>query len=209
MKRKMKKFILVIMTILMGSGLYADGIKLMGGLNLLKYSFSSSENNVDWGYKLGFCVGAGIEFDLTYSGTVAIEVDGLLIQRNGSKIEDPDSPDLNPNYNLSFLCIPVLVRLRFKSESPLYLLGGGELSVIMSHKFGTKEEELADLKEDTPTFDYGLVVGCGFKIGINDFQDFFIEGRYHFGFVNLWKNIDKNTSLKNNVILVILGIKTY
>jgi len=194
---------------LLASGLYADGIKLIGGLNLLKYSYTLGESETSWGYSPGFCGGAGFEFDLSESAIFTIEIDGLLMQRKGSMIVDSDSPELNSSYSLSFLCIPLLAQFRFKSNFPFYVLGGGEFSLIMSHQFGTKDEEATDLKEETKTFDYGLVFGCGVKIAINDFQDFFMEARYHLGLVNLLENYAEDITLKNSAILFVLGIKTY
>ncbi len=75
-------------------------------------------------------------------------------------------------------------------------------------KNNSKADE-SDLKEDTKTFDVGLVFGCGFELKVSRFQSFFIEGRYHFGLVNVLNVSDKYESMKTNAILLAVGIKSY
>jgi len=193
---------------LLVSGLHADAIKLMGGINLSKYSLSPKEQNIKWSYNPGFCIGAGIEFDLIPNGNIAFEVDGLMIQKKGSEMEDVVSPGLKTNYRLSLLCFPAMVRVKFKVESSIYLLGGANISLALSHKH-SQQGDLTDLKEDTRKFDIGLVFGFGIKKKFNWYQDLFIEARCHFGFANILKETWKNQSLKTNAILIIFGIKNY
>lgn len=205
----MKKFLIVILNFILASSLYADAFKLMGGLNLSRYAGSPKTETSDLSYKTGLCVGGGFEIGL--SEKIAIEVDWFLLQK-GSKVKFLTFPDLKSKYNLKTISVPVLAEIKFKRDLPFYFLGGGEFSLILSHTFEKKigkNVDRQDLKENTKSFDFGLVFGCGFEVGISKFQSFFIEGRYHLGFANIAKEYDQYQSIKTNVILFILGIKSY
>lgn len=200
------------MTVITVPGLYADGIKLMGGLNLSKYSASTKGENQGWSYQAGLCVGGGFEFDLSESRKIAIEIDALFIQKKGSPGEDPDLPNLKQTYSLNTLRFPVLARVKFKADSPLFILGGSEFSLIMSHKLERRigdQKSQIDLKESTKSVDFGLVLGIGFEIKIREFQTIFIESRYHFGLVNVIQELEDLESLKTHALLIVFGIKSF
>lgn len=205
----MKKILLIVLNFMLVSGLYGDAFKLMGGLNFSKYAASPKEESTKLNFKMGFWVGGGFEFDL--SEKISLEFDLLLLQK-GSKVEFTALPDLKSNYNLRVLSVPVLAGIRFKRNMPFYILGGAEFSLILSHAFVKKIGEQVDeqdLKENTKSFDFGLVIGCGFEVKVRQFQSFFIEGRYHLGFANVMKDSPEYQSKKTNTILLVLGIKSY
>lgn len=178
----------------------------------MKYSSSPQDETLKWSYKVGFCVGAGFEFDLAENEKIAIEVDGLILQKKGNKIGSSLASDSKSIYHLNTLCIPALVRTKLKSNLPFYFLGGGQMSYVLSHKFEEKSPARTkeiDLKENTKNFNWGLVFGGGLEIKINKFQKFFIEGRYNLGFMNIMKYNDQGESVNTSTILFILGIKNY
>lgn len=191
------------------SALYGDAFKLMGGLNLSKYTVSPKEESAELSNKMGLWVGGGFELDL--SEKIFLEFDLLLLQK-GSKVKFPALPDLKSNYNLSTFSIPALAGIKFRRNLPVYIFGGAEFSLILSHALVKKSGEAADeqdLKENTKSFDFGLVFGCGFEVKVSKFQSIFIEGRYHHGFMNIIKYSDQYESMKTSVILFVLGIKSY
>lgn len=205
----MKKTLIFAFVFTLALSLYGDAFKLMGGFNLSRYNVSTEEENLEWKYKMGFWVGGGFQFDLTEQ--LALEFDLLLLPK-GSKVEFPDLPDAKSNYNLRSISFPIIALFKFKRDLHLYILGGGEFSLILSHAFVKKIREHVDeldLKENTNTFDLGLVFGCGFEFEVSRFQSFFIEGRYHLGLVNVLKLSDEYEAMKTNAILFILGIKSY
>ena len=206
---QMKRFLIIILNLMLVSALYGDAFKLMGGLNLSKYTVSPKEESTKLSYKMGLWVGSGFEFDLTEH--IFLEFDLLLVPK-GNKVEYTALPDIKANYNLKEISFPVLTGVKFKGNLPFYILGGAELSMILSHVFVKKTGEDVDeqdLKENTKTFDFGLVFGCGFEVKIRQFQSFFIEGRYHLGFSNVFKDSGMYGSAKTNTILFVLGIKSY
>ncbi len=204
----MRKYILFFIILTLAPVLKADTFKLMGGINLLTYSILPQEENTDWQYGTSFCAGAGFEIDLTYNKIIAIEVDGLYIQKKGSFAEDADKPHLKKQYSLSTLCVPILTRIRLTSKSPFYFLSGGQISFILSHKYLDIKKNFSDLKENTKKIDFGLVVGCGYHKSISSNQSMFVEARYIHGMSNILDETYENQSLKTNAILIVLGIQT-
>lgn len=205
-------FIIFLLTGFAASGLYADGMKLLGGVNLFKYAASTKEGSQDWSFQPGVCGGAGFEFDLSESGRIAIEIDALLIQKKGKRGQDPSLPNLERTYSLNMLCFPILARVKIKKNFPLYLLGGGEFSLIMSHRLQRKtgdQKSQIDLKDATKSADLGLCFGSGVEVRIREFQSLFLELRYHFGLANLIQEIEDFESLKGHAFLVMIGIKSF
>lgn len=205
----MKRVLIVILILISVSNLHGDAFKLMGGLNLTRYRVSPEEASLNWKHKMAFWVGGGFEFDL--SEKLALEFNLLLLQK-GSKVEFTDLSDLKAHYNLRVISFPALVSFKFKRNFPVYILGGCEFSFVLSHAFVKKikgEVDELDLKEDTKSFDLGLVFGCGLELKVSRFQSFFIEGRYHFGLVNVLSASDEYESMKTGAILLALGIKSY
>jgi len=208
----MKKIFLIIMSLLMTPALHADAFKLMGGVNLLKYYQTPGEENFKWNWKIGYCIGGGFEIDLTDDEIFSVEVDGFYIQKKGGRVGE-GALNQEAVFDLSALCIPALFKTRFKFDSPFYIFGGGGVSLILSHKYKIENGDVSqvDFKEEekTKSIDFGLVLGCGYEIKVNRFQEFFIEARYHHGFANVLKDTENYGAVKTNAIIIVLGLKTY
>ena len=114
----------------------------------------------------------------------------MFVQKKGNRGEDPNQTDTERTYIFNSLRFPILARFQFKTDLPVYLLGGGEFSLIMSHKqerrSGNNKSQV-DFKESTKSTDIGVVLGIGLETKIRKFQSVFIEARYHFGVVNIVK----------------------
>ncbi len=216
----MKKFLFIFLSLIFVSRLYAHEIKFMLGGTISKYEVSTevyydSDKGDDYtseiSDKRGFLFGCGVEFALTRN--VLIEIDGLYfqkgsrIQRFYSNIEIPVYPQ---NYTLHVISIPLLLKIKFLSGSSPYVLGGGEFSFILSHEFRShgngRAAERASIKEFTPSFDYGLVLGAGFEVKMEK-TSFFIEGRYYPGQRNIIKGSIDWESTKITSVALILGFK--
>ena len=210
MKKTTTLWLILFFTLISTASLQADSFKLITGLNLLKYS-NLAEENFQWRYKPGFCVGAGFEFDLTEEETLAIEVDALLLQKQGSKVSTENS-DIRFVYHLNSLCFPALVRFKAREQWPFYFLGGGQLFYLLSHKVDLKSRGKAnqiDLKESTKNFGWTLSLGAGFETKISKYQKLFMEIRYNLSWLNLLKSPELDEKVTNNSLLFILGIKNY
>jgi hypothetical protein len=192
----MKKSIFLSLSFVLVSTIYAQEFKFIGGANFSKYKSGPYHyavvSNREWNYKTGFLLGGGIEFSL--SKNIFLEIDGLYLHK-GSIFVDK-SFNIEAKYALKVISFPLLLRIKLLPRSTPYLLGGGEVSLILSHK-----ENGSDIMHFTRKFDYGLVLGGGFEMRIPAFSPF-IEGRYYLGL----GNIDETES-KNRAILLILGFK--
>ncbi len=213
----MKKYLFVFLSIILVSGSYAQEFKLIGGTGLSSYNVWPEVVTIPngWGwmelnsisnYKTGFILGVGVEFDLTRN--IAFEIDGLYFQK-GSIIRERQLTASKWHYILNEVSFPIFIKIKLLPGSSPYILGGGELSIILSHKrklILEEEEYETDIKDNTKSFDYGLVFGAGYEKEFPTIS-FFIEGRYHLGLRNITKEYWRFESIKTSAIVLLLGLK--
>ncbi|GAF91728.1 unnamed protein product, partial [marine sediment metagenome] len=137
---------------------------------------------------------------ISLSQTIAIEVDELYLQK-GCNIKFREAPDVRWNYTLNVFSLPILLKIKLLSTPPVYILGGGEFSHILSHK-----ENGLDITENTKIFDYGIILGGGLKIKMPN-NDLFIEARYHIGLQNIAKDNLRFESIKTNAFVLMLALR--
>ena len=216
----MKKFLFIFLSLIFVSRLYAHEIKFMLGGNLSKYRISpevyyDSVLGDDYTYEIsskkGFLLGAGIEFNLARN--ISFEIDALYLQKGTkahksySLLEIYVAPQ---KYTLHVISIPVLLKIKFLRGTSPYILGGHELSLVLSH--GSRSsldggtEDFISRKEDTTTFESSLVFGGGLEMKVKA-ASFFIEGRYHYGLNNIIKGQIDWESTKTRSVALILGFK--
>jgi len=191
----MKKYLLIFLTIILVSTTHAYGFKFMAGGHLSKYAVEPEGAGVEWKNKMGLLIGAGIE--LFSVPNISLDIDGFYF-RKGSKFK---SAIEELDYTLDVISITPLVRVKFLPGPSPYVLAGGEFSYILTHKL---DEE--DIKEETKSFDYGLVFGAGYQMSMPGASLFF-EGRYHLGVANILKDPAPGVSIKTKALVVIVGIK--
>ena len=205
------------MSIAFVSGAYAQEFKLIGGLNLSKYILLPNPNQEIIGigfersnYKMGFTLGCGVEFAL--SKNIAFEIDWLYSQK-GSKVElkpvYPSSYVIPTKYTLHLFSIPVILKIKFLPDSSPYILGGGEFSFVLTHRYTYIFNGGGDglnITENTKYLDYGLLFGGGFEIR-SKAASLFIEVRYRLGLRNISKDYPLFESIKTNAATLILGFK--
>jgi hypothetical protein len=222
----MKKFLFVFLTITLAFRAYSLELKLLGGSNLSRYTVSPEVYyGFDWdtgeyryksSYKQGFLSGAGIEFSLIRN--IALEIDGLYIRKGCDlMIFRNDIPSAKQNYVLNVASFPILLKIKFFANSSPYILGGGEFSYILSHKYkldieepiyiiqGDNQQDI-DIKDKTKKFDFGVLVGGGFEIKTR-LASFFVEARYYFGLLNISSEYYPFQSIKTKAEGILFGIK--
>lgn len=219
-KGTMKKFLFIFLIIGLVSGTYAKEFKFMGGLNFSNYAIRPEVNfDIDKGdeysYEINnitsFLIGGGIEFSIARN--IALEIDGFYFQK-GSRIHQVyyhiEIYVVPWEYTLNVISIPAMFKIKILPSFPLYLLGGEEFSFISSHRyvfdFGDYKGDEQNVKENTRSFDYGLIFGAGYEMKLLAIS-FFIEGRYHLGLSNISKGMRDWESLKTRSIVLILGFK--
>ncbi len=191
----MKKYLLIFLTIILVSTTQAYGFKFMVGGHLAKYAVEPEGAGVEWKNKTGILVGGGIElFSVPY---ISLEIEGLYF-RKGSKVK---IIGVEGDYTLDVISIPALIKVKIMPGPSPYVLAGGEFSYILTHKLDDE-----DIKDETKSFDYGLVFGAGYEMSMPGASIFF-EGRYHLGVANILKDPVPGASIKTKALVVIVGIK--
>lgn len=220
----MKKFLFVLFSIALVSAAHAQEFKLISGLNISKYILLPDLNQENIGvesvrksnYKTGFTLGCGVEFAL--SKNIAFEIDWLYSQK-GCKIETEPVYHVQEEvifptttkYTLHLFSIPVLLKIKLLPDSfpYLYILGGGEFSFVLTHRYTYIFNGGGDglnITENTKYLDYGFLFGGGFEIR-SEVASLFIEIRYHLGLQNISKDYFKFESIKTRTAALILGFK--
>jgi len=199
----MKRFINLILIIVITSPLYAD-FKVMAGINLSKYN-NHELNDFQSSHKFGFLGGIGFEKKITQN--LLLEFDLLYFQK-GSKAESIDPPYFESKYDLDVTSIPILLRYQFLYGSSPYILAGFELSFINSHKKITEGQETIDIKGSTDSSDWGYLFGCGYQIELEEDLFLFIEARWHQGDRNISKDVVGLPIIHTNTILILVGVRS-
>jgi hypothetical protein len=219
--------------IVYGPAYTPGGLKVLGGLGLANITYSqdgSDDIGVDIDHykksKLGFLGGIGYESGSRFG----FEIDLLYVQKGvrfegsetGSTVSTGGSFDIKLKVNE--LSLPVLAKIKFMPGSTPYVIAGGEIAYILSSKidYWAKDDATDEIYSGTEDLndydnmnkiDYGLVFGAGFEL-VSGPMPFFVEGRYHMGMANLFKN-DAATSgsvgdtdwVRTNLLTLVLGVK--
>ena len=219
----MKRLLIFLFSLFLVSGAFAQQLKLLGGASLSRYALSPEViyeypwldslgywKNYKSSFNQGFLFGTGVEFPLFKN--IALEIDALYFRKgSGLTLSVNDIPFVKKNYILNVVSLPLLVKFKFLPHSSPYILHGGEISYVLSHKYKQGEEEpiegeYININDETRSFDFGAVVGGGFEIEVRR-ASFFVEVRYHFGLVNILSEADGVQSMKTKAEVVIFGLK--
>jgi hypothetical protein len=147
--------------------LNAARLKLLGGVSWGKYA-------VDWDMsnrlKPGYLFGLGVEGGV---GSLNYEVDILYFLKTNSYISR------SWDYELGEISVPFMAKIKLFSRSTPFLLAGGEVAYILSHK-QNGGDSVYDMMDGTRRIDYGLVVGIGYELDVGGVT-LELSGRYHHG----------------------------
>jgi len=220
----MKKYLFTILIFIFASGLYAQEFKMFGGPVISNYTekwpplydgiqdasfFRSPFQNS----KAVFTAGIGIEYSL--NKIIAIEADALYFHRGSSfaYYEPFYSVTEKATYNMKGIGFPILVKATFLPPPFPYIIGGCELSFILSHSRTIwiddyVYERKRDILEYTGRDDFTLIFGCGFEMKISKLI-LFIEGRYNLGQNNLYVGSYKRyfPKIKAAALQILAGFK--
>jgi len=216
-----------------GSEYTPGGLKVLAGLGLANITYSqdgsaAAGTDIDQykKSKLGILGGIGYESGARFG----FEINLLYIQK-GVRFEGSDSGSaigtggsFDVKLNVTEISLPVLAKIKFMPGSTPYAIAGGEIAYILSSKvdYWLKDSSTDDTYAGTEDLndydnmnkiDFGLVLGAGFEL-VSGPIPLFIEGRYHMGLANLFKN-DAATSgsvsdtdwVRTNLLTLVLGAK--
>lgn len=193
----MKRLTVILFVLLTSPALQAD-FKLMGGMNLSWFL----EEGVDWAPKLGLVGGLGIEFDLTYR--TLLEIDVLYFQKGGV-LKFPDSKE---KYILNAGSVPILIRSKILHGTSPFLIGGVEISSVLSYKAKQNGGEAVDLESSILRLDYGIVAGAGIEFELQEELYLFFEMRGHYGFRNLFNAPSGDQERRTMAVVFLIGVRS-
>lgn len=204
---KMGKIIpILLLALMLAPPIYADHLRVMGGLNLSKYAGSLFYPQDEWKFRSGFEGGVGYEIRLGLHFSLVI--DGMFIQK-GSLLEynKPSFHTYTLRYALNELSFPVALKLSIKERSSPYILAGGEFSYIFSSVLRAPGIEINPSPWPEPpktkSFYPGLVLGGGYSWDMGKISTF-IEVRFSLGLENIVKY--GSDHIKPRSIVLLLGL---
>jgi len=218
----MKKCLFIILLFIFTSGAYAEQIKLIGGLNISSYSHwwpggwtHESLRSPLRNSKIRFLAGIGTEYNL--NDKIAIEIDVVYSQRGSTFTFDTGIFEtITESYYINGVSLPLLVKTGFLPKPLLYIIGGGEFSIILSHSRKTirvgesgYHETEENILRHTKRFDFSLVLGIGLEMKISNVLCF-LEGRYNLGLKNLFTSDEYDPyppTIKTSALQILAGFK--
>lgn len=207
----MKKLTILVLTftfalILVTASSFAQGITakgLLAGLNLASISGDDMElDGVDPSSSLGFAGGAFLVFGFSDNMGFRPEVQygqhGTKWEEGGDKV----------TVKAAYLDIPLLLQFTIPTEGGIkpFLIAGPYVAFNLSAKvvFDVEGMDMPDLdiKDDTKSLDYGLILGVG--AAINDMIE--ITARYGMGLTST-DDTEEDLDIKNKTIHFTAGIR--
>jgi hypothetical protein len=198
----MRKRGIIILFFLAGSiliparTLNAARLKLLGGVSWGKYA-------VDWDMtnrlKPGYLFGLGVEGGV---GSLNYEVDILYFLKTNSYISR------GWDYELGEISVPFMAKIKLFSRSTPFLLAGGEVAYILSHKQKPGvlgEDSVYDMMDNTRKMDYGLIVGIGYELKVGGVI-LELSGRYHYGLAKVSGLGYREYEFRTRELAVALGL---
>lgn len=194
-KRVLVLSLLAGIPLVAGGDLEARGLKVLGGPAWGKFASGWDMTN---GWKPGYLIGVGFE---SGSGLLGCEADLCYMLKSNSY------NSRGWDYEIGEISVPILARIKpFPGATP-FLLAGGELAYVLSHKQspGPRGEKSYDMLDNTRRFDYGLVLGLGFGLDLGGLT-VELAGRYHHGLAKVfglgWQEFD----LQTRALALVLGL---
>lgn len=185
-----------VVVLVIGAGVHnarAQQLKLLGGITVGRFA---SDSDVTTSRLPGATFGGGLAWT---RGVVAPEIDVLWIQKRARY--DSRAWD----FTVSELSVPLVVAFRGGGRIAPFGLAGAEVSYILS----ARQEDTSggrSISYETPTFDYGLVVGGGVGIGIGG-RRVSVEARYLHGLTKTMKFFSDGYDFKTRTVVLLASLQ--
>lgn len=150
---------------------------LKAGINFSTADVEPETSNIEYGYQKGWL--GGLFVIVKPESTIGAQVE-LLYSQRGSAIKVGTSGNLDGAYKLSFIDVPVLLRVRAAAfdRATLFVLAGPTIGV----RVGADAEQSGsrtDIADRFESYDLGLTLATAFES-----DGFVIDGRYTHGVSN-------------------------
>ena len=184
---------------------------LLGGVGVTPLYGDYSLNNEP---KIGYAIGINFKYikdKLSFGTNVLYERKGDMYQIDVTTPSDPDNSigtaDVSRNFN--YLTIPILIGYRFGSQRKIGVNLGPYSSFLISQntvtEFNSEKSELDD-SQSWQNYDFGITSSIDYQIGITDYLNLSIEGRYNIGITDILQVENTDWTFKNQSLLFLVGI---
>ena len=190
----MKHFAKIILLLLFATTLHAQMdfkpefvIGAGGGVNLAKVSFLPEiEQHTSILYN------AGIMARYVAEKHLGIQAELNFSQRGW---DENSGGQYQYSQTMNYLEMPVMAHIYFGRKARFFVNLGPKIAFLLNEQENSKNLPASDnAPQHAPCdrkFDYGICAGGGFEHGIGNFR-YALEGRYHFGLADIFKNGTKN-----------------
>ncbi|MCX6564141.1 MAG: porin family protein [Candidatus Aminicenantes bacterium] len=195
-KSLLSLFLLASFVFLFSGALSAQTVIFKGGFCLA--NFHSFNQDPLSKAKTGLIGGLGIAIG---GPQVFLEIDALYFQK-GCRNDVGQAGEYK--FLLPVISVPVMMKFRMsrKQTSPFIVFGGEAGYVLEATQTGTGGTAWYPIPEGVKRFDFGVVGGAGFEIGM-DTLSIVLEGRYHYGLTDLGTN--NNLRFKTSALCALIG----
>lgn len=180
-------------------------LTLILALSLTSYVSAQKKGDVEFGFNIGYNSstvsdsqfsadnGSGMNLagsmDYYFSNTWSIKTKLIYDQKGWDNgfIEDADGFDYITDFNVNYLTVPVMANWHFGNKRNWFLEFGPYVGFLLNaedSRFGT------DVTEAFNTTDFGLALGIGVKIPLNDKLKLFFEYEGQGGLNDIFKQND-------------------
>ena len=144
--------------------------------------------------RTGLNVGAFVTFPI--NPRFAFQPEVLYSQQGAEFTEEGFEGKIKVDY----VNVPLLAKINLSSgQNPVSLLVGPQIGFRTGAKIEAEGEEV-DIKDDTESTDWGLVVGMSATMG-----HFVLDGRYTWGLSNVSADPEDTQKVKNRVFTISVG----
>jgi hypothetical protein len=203
MKRGMSAVLAFVVVLGMSVSSYAMGpveAGVKGGVNIANQSADPSDAELS-DSRMGLALGGFVGIPVLPS--VKIQPEALFMMKG----DEESDAGATGSYKLNYIEVPVLAKIGFLTQSPAHpsLFFGPSLSINTGATAEGESGGLSfetDVKDDTASTDFGLVVGGGV-----DFQNFGVDMRYTHGLSNVNDSAGSDAEITNNVISIMGSLR--
>ncbi|AUC81517.1 porin family protein [Lacinutrix sp. Bg11-31] len=206
------KIILIVIGLLFSIKLSAQNefkIGVNAGLNYpnIIYNGNYKNNNFSIGYLFGVSLDYYLKENLSLKANVNYERKTRKLELtyyNNSNAEEIGKEDFKETYD--YINLPVLLKYEF-GNSKFFVNGGPFLSFLLKNKIDNDyPNDNSDFITDLKNIDFGLSLGIGTNISLNEKNDLTIELRDDFGIIDIGGvSRQAGGTAKTNAIKLVLG----
>lgn len=178
----------------MAQAQFAVGIK--GGLNFANLDASKSAG-ANYESRTGYHAGA---FALIKVGAFGIQPE-LIFSRQGSKFQQPNTQDLEANYD--YINIPVIAK--FYLPLGLNLQAGPQFGFLTKAEVEQTAGNFQDVKSASKNSDVSIAMGAGWDLPFG----LTVDARYNLGVSKVNDTSGTSGDFKNRVFQVSVGYKLF